>query len=292
MRERFDCYIGIDWSGAKGRYSGIALAECSGDSGPDSGPRLIVPEDGRWTRSTVADYLGRRIARGERLLAGFDFAFGFPWIEGEGYLAKRVPHITDAFALWELIEQASAEAPDFHAGPLVMHPAFAPSYWVSGKQKPGWRNDKRLTETECGKATSTYPETVFKLIGAKQVGKAALAGIRTLRAIRLAAPAQVAIWPFEDADKPTVLAEIYPTLFRRQALGSTTKIKDRATLDTALTALGTGPAEDVPASFSDHEGDALISAAGLRWLDRAGKLFTLPEEATAQARREGWIVGV
>ncbi|EKE73861.1 hypothetical protein [Oceanibaculum indicum] len=289
MRERFDCYIGIDWSGAKGRYSGIALAECRAD-GP--GPRLIAPEDSRWTRSTVADYLGRRIAAGERLLAGFDFAFGFPWIEGEGYLAGRTKHITDAFALWELIEQASAEAPDFHAGPLVTHPAFAPSYWVSGTQKPGWRNDKRVTETACGEATSTYPETVFKLIGAKQVGKAALAGIRTLRAIRRAAPAQVAVWPFEDADKPTVLAEIYPTLFRRQALGSTTKIKDRATLDTALTALESAPAAGAPERLTDHEGDALISAAGLRWLDRAGKLFTLPEEAEPQARREGWIVGV
>ncbi|MDM7947429.1 MAG: hypothetical protein QUV20_13965 [Oceanibaculum nanhaiense] len=292
MAERFDSYIGIDWSGAKGRYSGIALAECTGESGPNSGPRLIAPPDGRWTRSTVADYLGQRIATGERLLAGFDFAFGFPWIAGEGYLAGRTQHVTDAFALWELIEQASADAPDFHAGAVVMHPAFAPSYWVSGKQRSDWRNDKRRTETACGEATSTYPETVFKLIGAKQVGKAALAGIRTLRAIRLAAPAQVAVWPFEDADKPTVLAEIYPTLFRRQALGSTAKIKDRATLDNALPVLGSGASQAVPEYFSDHEGDALISAAGLRGLGRAGKLFTVPDAAEAQARREGWIVGV
>lgn len=288
MAERFDFYLGIDWSGAKGSYSGIALAECTGETGP----RLIAPPAGRWTRSGVADYLGRRIARGERLLAGFDFAFGFPWIDGEGYLAGRTQHLTDAFALWELIEQASADAPDFHAGPLVAHPDFAPSYWVSGTQKPGWRNDKRVTETVCGKATSTYPETVFKLIGAKQVGKAALAGIRTLRAIRLAAPAQVAVWPFEEVDRPTVLAEIYPTLFRRQALGSTAKIRDRATLDTALAALDSGPAQGAPERLTDHEGDALISAAGLRWLDRAEKLFTLPAKAEAQARREGWIVGV
>ena len=289
MSERFDAWIGIDWSGAKGRYSGIALAECRADG---SGPRLIAPPAGRWTRGAVAAWLGQRIAAGERLLAGFDFAFGFPWIAGEGYLAGRTPHIADAFALWELIEQASAEAPDFHSGPLVTHPDFADSYWVSGKQRPGWRNDKRRTETACGTATSTYPETVFKLIGAKQVGKAALAGIRTLRAIRLAAPAHVAVWPFEPADKPAVLAEIYPTLFRRQALGNTAKIKDRATLDNALAALDSGPAQDAPASFSDHDGDALISAAGLRWLDRTGRLFALPEDAEAQACREGWIVGV
>lgn len=289
MGEQFDGYIGIDWSGASGIYKGIALAECRAG---ESGPRLIAPEGARWTRGAVAAYLGQRIARGERLLAGFDFAFCFPWIAGEGYLAGRARHATDAFALWDLIERASSDAPDFHAGPVVTHEAFTPSYWVSGKQKPEWRNDKRMTETECGKATSTYPETVFKLIGAKQVGKAALAGIRTLRAIRMAAPAHVAVWPFEAADKPAVLAEIYPTLFRRQALGTTAKIKDRATLDTALAALGSGPAQDAPARFSDHDGDALISAAGLRWLDRAGRLFALPEDAEAQARREGWIVGV
>ena len=292
MSERFDVWIGIDWSGAKGRYTGIALAECAGDSGPNSGPRLIAPQGSRWTRGAVAEYLGQRIAAGERLLAGFDFAFGFPWIAGEGYLAGRAPEIADIFSLWERIEQASEAAPDFHAGPLVTHPAFAASYWVSGKQKPDWRNDKRLTETECGKATSTYPETVFKLIGTKQVGKAALAGIRTLRAIRLAAPGDVAVWPFEEAARPAILVEIYPTLFRRQALGGTAKIKDRATLDTALAALGSGPAEGAPARFSDHDGDALISAAGLRWLDRAGRLFALPAGTAAQARREGWIAGV
>lgn len=288
MSEQFDAWLGIDWSGAKGRYSGIALAECTGNAGP----RLIAPAEHRWTRSGVAEYLTRRLSGGERLLIGLDFAFSFPWIAGEGYLAGRAPEIADVFSLWERIEQASGDAPDHFAGPVVTHEAFAPSYWQRGTQPAGWRNDKRLTETACAEATATRPETVFKLIGAKQVGKAALAGIRTLRAIRLAAPAHVAVWPFETLAGRSALVEIYPTLFRRQALGSLVKIRDRAILDTALAALGSGASLDVPAQFSDHDGDALISAAGLRSLDRMGNAFALAGRAAAQARYEGWIIGV
>lgn len=289
MADGFDAYLGIDWSGAAGRYTGIALAECAPGAG---GPRLIAPEERDWSRSAVAAYLVRRLARGERLLIGLDFAFSFPWIADEGYLAGRAPQATDAFALWSLIEQASAGAPDHFAGPVVAHAQFAPSYWLRGPQPSGWRNDKRLTELACATATATRPETVFKLIGAKQVGKAALAGIRTLRAIRLEAPRQVAVWPFEPPERRSALVEIYPTLFRRQALGSLSKIKDRATLDRALGALGSGPAAGAPATFSDHDGDALISAAGLRYLDGQGGLFALGDAVSEQARYEGWIIGV
>ena len=40
----FDQYVGIDWSGAVGRYDGIAIAVC--DAG-DGTPSLVPPPGGR-----------------------------------------------------------------------------------------------------------------------------------------------------------------------------------------------------------------------------------------------------
>lgn len=297
----FDAYLGIDWSGAKGQYRGIAIAECRNDR---QAPRLIPPpgpaeRQGRttrqasgrhWRRAAVVDYLCQRLAGKERLLIGLDFAFSLPWIPGEGYLAGRVPEVDTAFELWQRIDAASADACDFHAGPVIQHPDFAPSFWTQGPQPPDWRHDKRLTEIACAEATGTRPETPFKLIGAKQVGKASLSGIRCLRAIRHRLSEQVAIWPFEPIDGRSVLLEIYPTLFRHQALRSIDKIREIDQLALGLDRLGSDRPAGLPPSFSDHEGDALISAAGMRWwVLQNGRL---PRVAPSRVSREGWIFGV
>ena len=52
---RFERFIGIDWSGAKGEHQrGIAIAEC----GPDGVCSLVDPPSPRgWSRSAVADRL-------------------------------------------------------------------------------------------------------------------------------------------------------------------------------------------------------------------------------------------
>ena len=44
--------------------------------------------------------------------------------------------------------------------------------------------------------------------------------------------------------------------------------------------------------LSDHETDALISAAGLRSLARIPATWSHPELASPRVQREGWILGV
>ena len=281
----FDGTIAIDWSGADGRYAGISIAICAPGS---TAPRLVAPDAARWTRTAVAEWLDRELRSGRRLLIGCDFAFGLPFETG-GYLAGSAPHLADIFGLWDAIEQASGGAADFGCAPVLADSRFAPLYWRNGRQPAGWRLRQRQAELACAAATGTHPECVFKLIGAKQVGKASLTGMRVLRHVRAANRRRVAVWPFEPVGARSAFVEIYPTLFRKQAAGGVAKLRSRAALNAALRALGS---RGVPATaLSDHDTDALISAAGLRRLVERGAA-TLAPPKDARVRREGWIFGV
>lgn len=283
----FDTFIAIDWSGAEGRYGGISIARCKPGA---SAPVLVVPESVRWTRSAIASWLEREIGTGKRLLIGFDFAFGMPFEpKGGGYLAGQAAGTRDIFALWDLIEAASAREDDFGCGRFVRDPRFAPLYWSTGTMPAGWIARQRMTEIACAAATKTRPETMFKLIGSKQVGKASLTGIRVLRQVRARSAGKVSIWPFE---KPSgsVMVEIYPTLFRKAAADTLAKLRTRSDLDAALRYLGSKGVEDADENLSDHDTDALISAAGLRKLWAEGRMSLAP--VTGRVGREGWIFGV
>jgi hypothetical protein len=77
-----------------------------------------------------------------------------------------------------------------------------------------------------------------------------------------------------------------------QAGHGRTKIRTAEALQRCLAALGSAPAEGLPDRLSDHESDALASAAGLRAIaDRPG--IWAPPGLDALARGvEGWIFGV
>jgi hypothetical protein len=87
------------------------------------------------------------------------------------------------------------------------------------------------------------------------------------------------------------MVEIYPTMFRKRSTGTVAKIAP-ADLNGALKALASRPMPSVASDLSDHETDALLSAAGLRLLARSPEAWSHPELATVQVQREGWIFGV
>lgn len=280
----FDSYIAIDWSGADGRYAGVSVARCVPGT---SAPRLVAPEAARWTRTAVADWLDRELHSDRRLLIGLDFAFGMPTEPG-GYLGTAASP-GGIFALWDLIDAAAEDAPDFGCGGIVAAPRFAPLYWRAGKRPASWSARQRLSEIACAAATGTRPECVFKLIGPKQVGKASLTGMRVLRHVRRRHPERVAVWPYEAVGTKSVLVEIYPTLFRKRAAGGLAKLRTRGELNVALKRLGSDAVRT--AALSDHDTDALISAAGLRHFT-AELGYRLDAPVDARIRREGWIFGV
>lgn len=275
--------VAIDWSGARGpRYRGIAVAVC--DASGDNPPELVAPPAGWWSRTAVFGWLSGL----DNAFVGIDCAFSLPFAVAGRHLA---PDAT-AFDLWDRIEWACAQEPDFGGASFVTDPVFGPDFWTTGRQ-PGWYTDPhRETEWACRRDGLGEPQSPYKLIGAKQVGRGALAGMRMLRALRAADPGRVAVWPFGTPGPATRLAltEIYPRLFLMRAGFGRRKLRDGADLDAALAAFGARPL-GLAGALDDHAADALVSAAGMRRLLAVPGVWTPPALDGEARRREGWIFG-
>ena len=280
---RFDGFWAIDWSGARGRTPNIAVARIAADA---HAPMLVAPPDGvAWTREAVVARLVREAAAGRRILAGFDFAFSFPVGVFGALGLRRDGAMAD---VWEAVEAACAGSPGLHGGGFV-EAAPDGTFWRRGPKPTWWRAPLRLVDERCAAATGARPESVMKLVGAKQVGLGALAGMRSLRALLGASRGAFSAWPATPAGGSSVAVEIFPTIHRLQALGAVAKIRDAATLERALAAFGCG-APRLAGPPGDDETDALVSAAALRQIARRADAFALP--ADGRPALEGWIFGV
>jgi hypothetical protein len=134
------------------------------------------------------------------------------------------------------------------------------------------------------------PTSCFNLVGAAQVGKSSLTGMRVLH--RLAG--RVPIWPFDPLPSHgPVIVEIYTTIAARAAgiRKGLSKMRDAASLDAALAKLGSEPHQPL-ARYDDHATDAILTAAWLRANADRPELWT-PATMTAHiAQTEGWTFGV
>lgn len=284
----FDGFVAIDWSGAVRNYDGIAVAICRPGR---AAPRLIKATGVRWTRKTIAGWLKSQLGSGHRLLIGFDFAFGFPFETGGGYLGGKAPGIDDIFSLWTLIEARSSGDPDFGCMRFIDDADYTSLFWLQGSRPLHWIERKRRTEFACAELTKTRPDSLYKMLHSKQVGKASITGMRVLHHIRAGMTGRVAIWPFEKV-RESAIVEIYPTMFRKMATGAIAKIRSRQQLNVALGRIGSQPMRSIKADFSDHETDALLSAAGLRKIASDPAIWSPPETRSPRVQREGWIFGV
>ena len=253
--------------------------------------KLVTPARSRWTREEIAEWVKSQLDGEQRLLIGFDFAFGFPY-ENCGYLGGQAKGIHDVFALWELIEAKSSGDSDFGCLRFIDDPNYAPLFWTAGPKPKRWIERKRRTEHACAESTKTHPDTLYKLLHSKQVGKASITGMRVLHHVRSRKGGCVGIWPFENV-RGSVIVEIYPTLFRKLATGSVAKLRSLKDLNGALVALQSRPiAQGNGLRLSDHETDALVSAAGLRSIASKPAVWRSPELNSPRVRREGWIFGI
>src|SRR5689334_6970457 len=135
MTPEFDEFIAIDWSGAIGRYKGIAVATCRPGR---SAPALVRPARGHWTRDAIVEWIERTLDRDRRFLIGFDFAFGLPYEKDLGYLAGAAPGVDDIFALWSLIETKSYLEQDFGCTQFISNPDHERLFWKAGPKPAHW----------------------------------------------------------------------------------------------------------------------------------------------------------
>jgi hypothetical protein len=90
----------------------------------------------------------------------------------------------------------------------------------------------------------------------------------------------------------SAVVEIYTRIYLRRAGLPGTKLRSRADLNTALSALGSSPAR-LRFEPDDHQTDAMVTAAGMRALATTEPRAFDPVGLTPQiARAEGWTFGV
>jgi len=284
--KNFDTFIGIDWSGAKSpiHTKSIAVAKCTrGNNAPD----LLR---NKWSRKKIFEYI--QALKG-RTLIGIDANFGYAQEIGIKQLGNRYNYND----LWCAVEKKSAQEDNFFASGFWE--AYPEYFWTHGKMPPNMQFPKRQTETLCAAQGYGNPESPFKLIGAKQVGKGGLSAMRMAYALKREMGDQVCIWPFEHSianTAKTVITEIFPRQFLMRSGHGRTKVKTQEALNAALKTLGCKNRYETN-WFSDHDSDAIVSAAGLRMLcgnenDIPNIIADPPQMNTAARTREGWVFGV
>lgn len=285
----FDQYVGIDWSGAKApqRSHAIAYAKCNANNcnAPDF-------NNDKLSRTDIFNKLCKLAEQSQRTLAGIDCNFGYNINVGKKQFGDNVNNLD----LWNTVERLNTNYPNFFAGNFWQQKPYSDYFWTHGKQ-PHWFNAnelRRKTECKAKEQRLGIPESPFKLIGAKQVGKGGLAGMRLIHNLKLQFGDKIAIWPFEQNNLEQanlVITEIYPRLFIRSAGFGNEKIRTYDDLNTILNHFNLnsiGSSE----LLNDHLTDAIIASAGLKWFCENGYHLTtipLPNDAI---NFEGWIFGV
>lgn len=300
MSRLFDHFAAIDWSGAAGeRHKGIAVALCDAGGGA---PRLVRPGY-RWSRQDVLDWLLEQMPFGT--LVGLDLGISLPFADCGAYFPGWAESPPDAKALWALVDATCRDDPHMAVGSFVDH-LEASRYFRrhGGREGNQFHSDDaahrrgrfRVTE-QAQERIGCRPYSNFNLVGAAQVGKSSLSGMRVLHRL----DGRLPVWPVDFAQsdrvdplphRGSVVLEIYTTIAARDAGRpvSRSKMRSYAELDAALAVLRSAP---VPGTgpIDDHSADALLTAAWLRASAHRADLWN-PHGLTGEiARTEGWTFG-
>lgn len=285
---RFDNFVAIDWSGAKGeRQQGIALAHVAQGN---RAPTLLTPTGG-WSREKILHWLVRHAEAGTDMLIGLDLSPAFAFADRGAYFPGWSESSCDAKALWSLVDRIAGDDPHLAANAFVEHPEarrhFRHQAYCGDLFEPGAGRMRQAERNQRAQGLSPY--SCFNLIGAAQVGKSSLTGMRVLN--RLAG--RIPLWPLDDvpAEGP-LLVEIYTAIPAREAgIRKRSKVRDGVTLDAALAAFDSETHQPLP-RYDDHATDAILTAAWLRRAAARPELWSPHGLTPSLARTEGWTFGV
>ncbi|MDH4442216.1 MAG: precorrin-8X methylmutase, partial [Rhizobium sp.] len=249
----FDRYLIVDWSGAGQPVTGknslwACLARREGD-------RVVIDWNENFsTRHAFMERLeavvGVAVAQGDRLLCGFDFAFGYP-----AGTAERLTGRADWRALWRKIAAEIEDGPDNRNNRFDLasrwnatHFTETPRFWGHPHQHvyPALSPKRPAAPTTapfCLRQSERFAKgakAVWQLSYNGSVGSQTLLGIGRLSRFldESGRDGEIAVWPFETGfaryfDKPVVFAEIYPSLF---TLAAGAEVKDAAQVRTVAEA--------------------------------------------------------
>lgn len=293
MTDGFRHFLAIDWSGAAGeRHRGISLALADARGGP---PVLVEPPRRGWSRGEVLALLRDELP--PDTLVGMDLGIGLPHADCGAYFPGWEGSPPHAKALWALIDKLCEDDPHLAASGFVDHPELAPYFRRHGGRQGALfgcdgaqhgRGRFRVTE-QVQARMGCKPYSNFNLVGAAQVGKSSLTGMRVLHRLAGAVP----VWPVDPLPREgSVIVEIYTTIAAMAAgrRPGRSKMTDYGALNEGLLKLGSPPlARDGP--IDDHASDALLSAAWLRAVGHDEARWSPPGLTPEIARTEGWTFG-
>ncbi|KIC24603.1 MULTISPECIES: molybdopterin-binding protein [unclassified Leisingera] len=274
----FDTVLAVDWSAAKRKprrpsKDAIWLGVARGG----------IAEQPVYCRSRIeaeawiSRFLAAEQAAGRRVLAAFDFPFGYP----RG-LARRITGSNDPFALWAWLEERIEDAQNGNnnrfdvASEMNRQFAGAGPFWGKPDEKAwpdipyrkvGLRYED-VAERRRADLAAKASSSCFQLFFNPTVGSQVLMGLPVLQRLRLRH--MVAVWPFQNiADAQIVFAEIWPGLIEpavkaAMAVAGRDEIRDRVQMRLLSQALSRLPAQELA---------AMLAAA--------------PDEA----QEEAWILG-
>lgn len=228
------------------------------------------------------------------ILVGLDLSPSLAFADRGAFFPGWAQSPADARALWALVERIAGDEPHLGANRFVDHPEASRHFRRHGSRCgdlfPPGAGRFRVVEDESRTQRLCNPYSNFNLVGAAQVGKSSLTGMRLFHRINGHLP----VWPYDPLPMAgPVVIEIY-TSIAATAAGlprGRTKIRDPETLDRALAALGSAP--HVPMNrYDDHATDALMAAAWLRAVAHDPAYWTPARLTDELARTEGWTFGV
>ena len=274
----FDTVLAVDWSAAKRKPQRASKdAIWLGVARSGTAEQQIYCRSRQEAEVWISRFLENEQAAGRRVLAAFDFPFGYP----RGF-ARRITGSDDPFALWQWLEERIEDADDGSnnrfdvaseinrlfsgAGPFWGKPDAA--RWPDIPYRKAGITYEDLAERRSADLAAKAASSCFQLFFNPTVGSQVLMGLPVLQRLRLRHGA--AVWPFEKVETAQIVfAEIWPGLIEpavkaAMAVAGPEEIRDRVQMRLLSQALSRLPAEEL-----------------------AGMLAAAPEDA----QEEAWILG-
>jgi molybdopterin molybdotransferase len=220
----FDTFLMVDWSGGNDRGptpKKDAIWICVARGGIADEP--VYMRNRQVAEDWILAFLKTEQAAGRRVLAGFDFAFGYPTGFGRSLTGSD-----DPFAVWQWITDRIEDSPSANnrfdlAGQINARFDGVGPFWGNGlkrdiahlPRKGLARRDHNMPEKRRAEQAAKGAFTVWQLSGAGAVGSQVLMGLPMLTRLRKAILPDVAVWPFERLDKPVAFVEIWPSLIAK-----------------------------------------------------------------------------
>ncbi|MEO0981731.1 MAG: hypothetical protein AAFX03_03660 [Pseudomonadota bacterium] len=303
MGRLFDAYVMVDWSAASKPTTG-ANSIWVGVLARDARLKMAYSAVNPSTRLKAVEFIegivGKLTGRGDKVLIGFDFSFGYPAGTADA-LGLDTSNEPPWAAMHALLAGKLKDKPDNSNSRFAVAAGF--NYRISKGPFPFWgvpaRDEVSTLATKKGdfaanglpeyRAVEAYaraekkaqPKSVWQLAYTGSVGSQMLLGIPHVRTLRGSLP-DARIWPFETGFRAldetaldgvqVVLAEIYPSMVTAEPEG------------------GEPPDAAQVRTIARHYW-------GLDEKERLGAAFGPPQDwAEAKIpqieREEGWILGV